>query len=75
MLKLDSNFLIAEGDVFWKYIELQIITLTSFWKIRHQQQQVALEVLSYHNASSMNEVDDIVKAGVPPEDPEIARSG
>lgn len=75
MLKLDSNFLIAEGDVFWKYLELQIIALTSFWKIRHQQQQVALEVLSYHNASSMNEVDDIVKAGVPPEDPEIARSG
>jgi hypothetical protein len=34
---------------------------------------VALEVLSYHNASSMNEIDEIVAEGVPKEDPEIAK--
>ena len=35
--------------------------------------KVALEVLSYHNASSINEVEELVTEGVPNEDPEIAR--
>jgi hypothetical protein len=50
-----------------------LLTLKSSHYFLLLNKQVALEVLSYHNASSMNEVEELVTEGVPNEDPEIAK--
>lgn len=44
-------------------------------KIRRSEQKykVALEVLSYHNSSSVSEVEDVVKAPLPKEDPALSK--
>ena len=44
-------------------------------KIRRSEQKykVALEVLSYHNASSASEVEEIMRDPVPTFDPEVSK--
>lgn len=62
-------------EVFAVYCGLALHHAKLYDKIRRSEQKykVALEVLSYHNASSMNEVEEIVAEGVPPEDPDISK--
>ena len=46
-----------------------------FWLLKLFFFKVALEVLSYHNASSANEVDDLVTEGAQDCDEKVARYG
>lgn len=63
-------------ETFAVYCGLALHHAKLYDKIRRSEQKyrVALEVLSYHNASSVNEVEEIVDEGMPTEDdPEISR--
>ena len=60
---------------FVAYIGLALHHAKLYDKIRRSEQKykVALEVLSYHNASSANEVDELVKEGAQECEEKIAR--
>ena len=62
--------------MFAVYCGLALHHAKLYDKIRRSEQKykVALEVLSYHNSSSLNELEEILADGVPSEDKDdIAR--
>lgn len=62
-------------ETFSVYCGLALHHAKLYDKIRRSEQKykVALEVLSYHNSSSVNEVEDIIHEPVIVDDPEISK--
>ncbi len=73
-----NNFFIQDDEdafeIFAMYCGLGLHHAKLYDKIRRAEQKhkVALEVLSYHNASSANEVDEILNEPVPMKDPSVS---
>jgi cAMP and cAMP-inhibited cGMP 3',5'-cyclic phosphodiesterase 10 len=61
--------------MFSVYCGLALHHAKLYDKIRRSEQKykVALEVLSYHNSSSVSEVEEILALELPEDDQEIAR--
>ncbi len=61
--------------MFAVYCSLALHHAKLYDKIRRSDQKykVALEVLSYHNSSSMAEVDDVMKDPIPLAEPTMSR--
>ena len=61
--------------MFSIYCGLALHHAKLYEKIRRSEQKyrVALEVLSYHNASSVDEVEEIVSEGPPSSDDSLAK--
>ena len=62
-------------NMFSNYCGLALHHAKLYEKIRRSEQKykVALEVLSYHNASSVNEVEEIISEGPPPTDDSLSK--
>ena len=61
--------------MFSTYCGLALHHAKLYEKIRRSEQKyrVALEVLSYHNASSVDEVEELVQEGLPPKDDDLQK--
>ena len=79
MINKNNGFFTSEDEeafeMFAVYCGLALHHAKLYDKIRRSEQKykVALEVLSYHNSSSANEVDEIVAEGPPEFDDTISR--
>ena len=62
-------------EMFSTYCGLALHHAKLYEKIRRSEQKyrVSLEVLSYHNASSVNEVEELVQEGLPPKDDDLQK--
>ena len=62
-------------EIFSTYCGLALHHAKLYEKIRRSEQKyrVSLEVLSYHNASSVDEVEELVKEGLPPKDDDLQK--
>ena len=79
-LNLQDAFFLSQEDeeafeMFSIYCGLSLHHAKLYDKIRRSEQKykVALEVLSYHNSSAMDDVEEIISQPVPKEDPAVSK--